>query len=209
LAVASCRHRGAIVAGLDEVGRGPLAGPVVAAAVVLSSGDSIEGLDDSKRLSDRRRRELASVIVARAAAIGLGRAEVGEVDRYNVLNASLLAMERAVRRLRVVPDHVYVDGNVAPVVAGEAHVVVKGDGIYAEIAAASIIAKVARDDEMIGLDRIWPGYGFARHKGYPTAMHLNRLRCLGVSAVHRRSFGPVERVRTSMGRALMERKHDE
>lgn len=179
------------VAGVDEVGRGPLAGPVVAAAVILDPTRPIEGLDDSKRLTAIRRAALEPIIQACALAWALGRAEVEEVDRLNVLVASMLAMQRAVAALVEVPGHVLVDGNRTPALPCPATAVVGGDGKVAAIAAASILAKVARDREMVEHDDRYPGYGFARHKGYPSAEHLAALAALGPSPLHRKSFAPV------------------
>ncbi|HEB96718.1 MAG TPA: ribonuclease HII [Sedimenticola thiotaurini] len=184
-----------LTAGVDEVGRGPLAGPVVAAAVILDPGRPIAGLDDSKRLTERRREELAQVIRERALCWALGRAEVEEIDRLNILQASLLAMRRAVEALRPVPAHALIDGNRCPAeLPCSAKAVVGGDGRVPVIGAASILAKVARDREMVALDRRFPGYGLARHKGYPTKQHLQALAELGVTGIHRRSFGPVRRI---------------
>lgn len=182
------------IAGVDEVGRGPLAGPVVAAAVILDPNRPIEGLDDSKRLSEDRRRLLAALIEERAVAWALGRAEVAEIDRLNILQATLLAMRRAVEALPVAADHARVDGNRCPDLSCSVEAVIGGDRSVAEISAASILAKVARDREMIELDLRYPGYGFARHKGYPTRFHVEALALLGVSEIHRRSFGPVKRL---------------
>jgi ribonuclease HII len=180
------------VAGVDEVGRGPLAGPVVAAAVILDPARPVDGLADSKALSPARRETLAAAIRERALAWALARAEVEEVDRLNVLQASLLAMRRAVIALTPAPGHVFVDGNAVPPGLGvPATAVVGGDARVAEIAAASILAKVARDAEMVALDAEHPGYGFASHKGYPVREHLAALGRLGPSPVHRRSFAPV------------------
>ncbi len=180
-----------IVAGVDEAGRGPLAGPVVAAAVVLAPGRPIDGLADSKKLSPARREALARIIREQAAAWALGRAEVKEIDRLNVLQAAMLAMKRAVEALDPPPERVLVDGNRLPVLAMPAEAIVGGDARVAAISAASILAKVARDREMIALDARYPGYGFARHKGYGTREHLEALKRLGPSPVHRRSFAPV------------------
>jgi len=180
-----------IVAGVDEAGRGPLAGPVVAAAVVLAPGRPIEGLADSKKLSPSRREALARIIREQAAAWALGRAEVEEIDRLNVLQAAMLAMKRAVEALDPRPERVLVDGNRLPELAMPAEAIVGGDARVAAISAASILAKVARDREMIALDARYPGYGFARHKGYGTREHLEALKRLGPSPVHRRSFAPV------------------
>lgn len=180
-----------LIAGVDEVGRGPLAGPVVAAAVILDPTRPIAGLADSKRLSERRREQLALQIRERALAWALGRAEVEEIDRVNILQASLLAMRRAIEALPVAPRHALVDGNRLPRLPCTAEAIVGGDGSVAVIGAASIIAKVARDREMVELDRLYPGYGLAGHKGYPTRGHIEALDRLGVSPIHRRSFGPV------------------
>jgi ribonuclease HII len=182
-----------ICAGVDEAGRGPLAGPVVAAAVILDPERPIRGLADSKILSPSRREALAEQLRTHVIAWSLGRAEVEEIDQLNILQASLLAMSRAVTRLAVQPTLVLVDGNRAPSVACEVRAIVRGDATVAEISAASILAKVARDHEMLELDDRYPGYGFAIHKGYPTKQHLLALRKLGVSDVHRRSFAPVRR----------------
>ncbi|HHO68495.1 MAG TPA: ribonuclease HII [Gammaproteobacteria bacterium] len=182
------------VAGVDEVGRGPLAGPVVAAAVILDPAAPIDGLADSKTLGERRREALAEQIRDRALAWALGRAEVEEIDRINILQASLLAMQRAVAALAPPPDYALVDGNHCPRLACPAEAVVRGDSRVAAISAASIIAKVARDREMVELDARYPGYGFARHKGYPSRLHLDALRTLGVTSVHRRSYAPVRRL---------------
>ncbi len=180
-------------AGCDEVGRGPLAGDVVAAAVIL--GPSIpEGLNDSKKLTERKREHLFDEIKASALAWSIGRASVEEIDRLNILNASLLAMRRAVESLLPPPDHVLVDGNKLPAWQFSAEAIVGGDGSIACISAASVLAKVTRDREMLELDEKYPGYGLAKHKGYPTAQHLDALARLGVTPIHRRSFGPVARL---------------
>ncbi len=180
-----------LVAGVDEAGRGPLAGPVVAAAVILDPRRPILGLADSKVLSPERREALARTIQGQALAWALGSASVEEIDRLNILRATLLAMERAVAGLRPAPLRVLVDGNRCPLLSQPVEPVVGGDRSIPSISAASILAKVARDGEMLTLDARFPGYGFAHHKGYPTREHLLRLRQLGVTAVHRRSFGPV------------------
>ena len=183
-----------LVAGVDEVGRGPLAGPVVAAAVILDPARPIEGLADSKKLSEKRREALAEVIRERALAWALGRAEVEEIDRLNILQASLLAMQRAVAALQPQAEFALVDGNRCPKLACPAEAVIKGDDRVPVISAASVIAKVARDREMIELDQQYPGYGLARHKGYPTKAHIESLQRLGVTNIHRRSFGPVRKI---------------
>ena len=181
----------ALLAGVDEAGRGPLAGPVIAAAVILHPQRPIPGLQDSKQLSARRREALETQIRRDALAWAVGRAEVAEIDRLNILQATLLAMQRAVAALAPAPGRVLVDGNQAPALPCAVETVVKGDQKVAAIAAASILAKVARDREMTALEAACPGYGFARHKGYPTREHLEALRRLGISAHHRRSFAPV------------------
>ena len=180
--------------GVDEVGRGPLAGPVVAAAVILDPRRPISGLDDSKKLTEKRREALYGEILDKALAWSLGRAEVEEIDRINILHASLLAMKRAVNGLTVTPGHALVDGNRLPELSCSAEAIIGGDGSVACISAASIIAKVSRDREMVALDARYPGYGLARHKGYPTKAHIEALGMLGVTEIHRRSFGPVRRL---------------
>jgi ribonuclease HII len=189
---------------VDEVGRGPLAGPVVAAAVILDDTRPIEGLADSKALSARRREELSVLIRERALCWALGRAEVEEIDRLNILQASLLAMQRAVMALSIQPDLVLVDGNQAPRLACSVTTVIRGDATVPSISAASILAKVERDAEMCDLDRHYPGYEFCLHKGYPTRAHLEALQRRGVSPIHRRSFGPVRRaINNASGRNSM------
>jgi ribonuclease HII len=183
-----------LVAGVDEVGRGPLAGPVVAAAVILHPQRPIEGLADSKKLSEKKRESLNLIIREKAYCWSLGRAEVEEIDQINILQASLLAMQRAVEGLSIAPQHALVDGNRLPQLSCSAEAIIGGDSSVAEISAASIIAKVARDQEMVELDAQYPGYGLAQHKGYPTKLHLSGLETLGVSPIHRRSFGPVKRL---------------
>jgi ribonuclease HII len=178
-------------AGVDEVGRGPLAGAVVAGVVILDPFVTIEGLRDSKQLSVRRREELDAEIKSRALYWALGRAEVHEIDEINILQASMLAMVRAVENLPVKPDYVMVDGNRTPDFGCESDWLVKGDDKLDVIMAASIIAKVSRDKEMEELDKQYPGYGLARHKGYPTRMHLQALDALGPCEIHRKSFAPV------------------
>lgn len=183
-----------LTAGVDEVGRGPLAGPVVAAAVVLDPKRPIPGLADSKKLRAGFREELAMAIRERALYWALGRAEVEEIDRLNILQASLLAMRRAVEGLPAPIELVLVDGNRCPYLKYPAEAIVGGDGKVAAISAASILAKVARDSEMVELDRRFPGYGLARHKGYPTRAHRDALVRLGVTEIHRRTFAPVRQV---------------
>jgi ribonuclease HII len=182
-----------LVAGVDEAGRGPLAGPVVAAAVILDELQPIKGLRDSKTLSARRREVLFDEIRARALCSCIAEATVDEIDRLNILQATLLAMRRAVDGLRLPPTRVLVDGNRLPVLRMPAEAIVKGDAKVAAISAASILAKVHRDRLCEVLDQSHPEYGFATHKGYPTPEHLAALRAHGASPVHRRSFGPVRR----------------
>jgi ribonuclease HII len=183
-----------LVAGVDEAGRGPLAGPVIAAAVILDANQPIDGLTDSKKLSESRREQLAQIIKQRASAWAVGRAEVEEIDSLNILQASLLAMQRAVARLAIAPQHIMVDGNRCPTFPCPANAIVKGDLLVPAISAASIIAKVTRDQEMSQLDQQYPGYGLQGHKGYPTKKHIEALSRLGVSPIHRRTFGPVKKL---------------
>ena len=187
-------YHGSLLAGVDEVGRGPLAGDVVAAAVILDPERPINGLRDSKKLSEKKRIELAGVIRERALAWSVARASVAEIDQLNILQASLLAMHRAVQTLSPQPEYTLVDGNRLPRWHYPAEAVVKGDDRVPAIAAASILAKVQRDSELVALEDQYPGYGFAAHKGYPTAAHLQALRALGVTPVHRRSFAPVKKL---------------
>jgi ribonuclease HII len=182
----------ALIAGVDEVGRGPLAGPVVTAAVILDPNRPIEGLNDSKKLSEKKREMLVPIIKENAFAWALGRAEPEEIDEINILQATLLAMKRAVEGLSVYPEHALVDGNKAPHLDCTVTTVIKGDQSEACIAAASILAKVARDKEMVAMENIYPGYGFAQHKGYPTKAHQQALIALGPTPIHRRSFSPVQ-----------------
>lgn len=186
-----------LVAGVDEAGRGPLAGPVFAAAVILHDDRPIQGLADSKTLSEARRIELAGKICQYAHAWAVAEATVEEIDRLNILEATMLAMQRAVQALAIVPQRVLVDGNRAPRVACPVQAVVRGDATIPEISAASILAKVARDARMLELHDQYPCYGFSVHKGYPTRKHLQALEMYGVSPVHRRTFGPVRRLFTN------------
>ena len=180
------------VAGVDEVGRGPLVGNVVAAAVILDPAQPIDGLTDSKKLSEKRREALYPVIMERALAYAIGWATPAEIDQLNILHATMLAMQRAVCGLRVPPDYALIDGNRCPPgLPCAAEAIVKGDLKEPAISAASILAKVYRDREMAQLDARFPDYGFAKHKGYPTALHLARLQQLGPLPEHRRSFRPV------------------
>lgn len=192
-AVQDTEPSGALVAGVDEVGRGPLAGPVYAAAVILGSMHGIVGLADSKTLTVVRRARLDEQIRLHATAWAIGIATVEEIDALNILQASLLAMRRAVAALVPHPTAALVDGNRCPVLDCPTTAIVKGDSKIPAIAAASIVAKVARDNHMLELDRCYPGYGFACHKGYPTVDHLDALLRLGITPVHRRSFAPVRR----------------
>ena len=180
--------------GVDEAGRGPLAGPVVAAAVMLDPDQRIEGLRDSKKLSAPARERLADEIRQRAAAWCVAEASVDEIDRLNILQATLLAMQRAVAGLQLSPDEVWVDGNRCPTWGWRSQAVVKGDDKVASIAAASILAKTSRDQFMCTLHQDYPAYGFARHMGYGTAIHLAALQAHGACPHHRRSFAPVKRV---------------
>lgn len=184
-------HNGRWIAGTDEVGRGPLAGEVVAAAVILDPATPIPGLNDSKKLSDKQRQQLVILIKERALALAIGRSSVMEIDNLNILQASLLAMRRAVEALPLRPQLVYVDGNHLPDWRYKSKAIVRGDAKIPAIAAASVLAKVTRDREMEALDSLYPGYGLAKHKGYPTKQHLEALAKLGPSPIHRKSFAPV------------------
>lgn len=184
-------YQGLLLAGVDEVGRGPLAGDVVAAAVILDPGRPITGLDDSKKLSEKKREFLFDVIRENALSYCVSRASVAEIEQLNILHASLLAMKRAVEGLGQQPEHVLVDGNRLPKWHYSSEPVVKGDSRHQAIAAASILAKVVRDREMVEFDKLYPGYGLAGHKGYPTKAHIEALDNLGVTPIHRRTFGPV------------------
>ena len=186
------RYHGTLLAGVDEVGRGPLAGDVVTAAVILDPQKKIEGLNDSKKLSEKKRNSLFEEIKEKALAYSIARCSVAEIDEINILQASLLAMKRAVEGLSIQPEHVLVDGNHIPNWTYSAEAVVKGDARVECIAAASILAKVTRDREMVAFDAIYPGFGFAKHKGYPTQLHRDALKKLGITAIHRRSYAPVK-----------------
>ena len=183
-----------LVCGVDEAGRGPLAGPVVAAAVILDPANPVEGLNDSKKLSAKRRDVLAIEIYAKALAWAVAEASVEEIDRINILQASLLAMQRAVEKLLIQPSKALIDGNRCPKLSCPAEAIIGGDGKVASIAAASILAKTVRDAGMMELHAVYPKYGFDRHMGYPTALHLKALQEYGVSPVHRRSYAPVARL---------------
>ena len=179
-----------VVCGIDEAGRGPLAGPVVAAAVVLNPSDYPLGLNDSKVLNTKKRESLF-LDIARTSSIGIGIAEPEEIDRLNILHASLSAMKRAVLSLNVLPDVALIDGNKAPFLPMKTECIIKGDSLSLSIAAASIIAKVTRDKLMLEAENRFPGYEFEAHKGYPTKLHLQKLSLLGSSPIHRKSFKPV------------------
>jgi ribonuclease HII len=183
-----------LIAGVDEVGRGPLVGAVVTAAVILDPNNPIVGLTDSKKLSEKKRNVLFDEIKEKAVAWSLGRCEPEEIDELNILQATMVAMQRAVADLSVQPDFVLIDGNKIPQLPMAAQAVVKGDLRVAEISAASIIAKVTRDREMEVLDAQFPQYGFAKHKGYPTKAHFEALDLHGAIEQHRKSFKPVKRI---------------
>jgi ribonuclease HII len=182
------------IAGTDEAGRGPLVGSVVAAAVILDPNNPIEGLNDSKKLTEKKREKLFVEIQEKALAWAIAESSAAEIDEFNILQASLLAMRRAVEKLQIQPDHVLIDGN--KLVSGlqmSCEAVIGGDALHAEISAASILAKVTRDHQMIELDAKYPQYGFAKHKGYPTKAHFEAIAEFGVIDEHRRSFGPVKK----------------
>jgi len=183
-----------LVCGVDEAGRGPLAGPVYAAAVILDPASHIVGLADSKTLSAPRRVELAGQIRSRALAWAIASASVAEIDAINILQASLLAMRRAVEQLSMAPGEVLVDGNRCPMIGYPVRAIVKGDSRIPAISAASILAKTARDAEMLRLHQIYPHYGLDRHKGYPTCAHLAALERHGVCEIHRRSYAPIRKL---------------
>lgn len=186
-----------LVAGVDEAGRGPLAGSVVAAAVILDPVKPIDGLHDSKVLTAGQREDLADEIREKALAFEVAEASVEEIDRLNILHASMLAMSRAIEGLKISPDHCLIDGNRCPVTRFNCQAVVKGDALVKEISAASILAKVTRDRDMVALHQKHPEYGFDSHKGYPTKRHLKALREHGLLDIHRRSFGPVREIQTA------------
>ena len=183
-----------LICGVDEAGRGPLAGAVYAAAVILNPAQPIVGLADSKTLSEKKRDDLAIQIKQYALAWAVASSSVEEIDQINILQASLLAMKRAIEALHLMPQQVLVDGLHCPKIAIPAQAIVKGDSKVEAIAAASILAKTARDEEMCRLHALYPQYDFAKHKGYPTADHLTRLSKHGVSCVHRRSYAPVRKL---------------
>jgi ribonuclease HII len=187
-----------VLAGVDEAGRGPLAGPVVAAAVILDKENPIAGLADSKLLSAAKRTELAEKIKKHAIAWSIANVEHPEIDRINILQASLMAMKIAIEKLAVKPEHVLVDGNMCPRINYSVDAIIGGDRTVPAISAASILAKVTRDEQMHNYDVIYPGYGFARHKGYATREHIRALESLGACEIHRKSFAPVKNMLANM-----------
>lgn len=186
--------QGKLIAGVDEVGRGPLAGDVVAAAVILDPAKPIEGLTDSKKLTEKKREKLFDIIQRDALAWAIGRANVQEIDELNILHASMLAMQRAVEQLSPQAEFALIDGNRCPKLPCPSQAIIKGDLTEPCISAASILAKVTRDREMDEMEARYPGYGFAKHKGYPTKVHMDALNQLGPTDIHRRSFGPVAKL---------------
>lgn len=187
-------YQGLLLAGADEAGRGPLAGDVVAAAVILDPNKPILGLDDSKKLSEKKRESLFCEIQEKALSFFIARASVEEIDKINILHASMLAMQRAIEQLDTPAEHALIDGNRIPTgLPCPAEAVVKGDARHPAIAAASILAKVTRDREMVALDSEFPEYGFAKHKGYPTKQHMAAIEQYGVIKHHRKSFAPVQK----------------
>ena len=187
-----------LIGGVDEAGRGPLAGPVVAACVVLGAQYDLPGLADSKQLSEKKRNNLAAAIKQHARAWSVASATVAEIDRLNILQATLLAMQRAVAQLPLTPDLVMIDGTHSPKLEIPVRTVIKGDSRVAEISAASILAKTARDADMMALHQRYPEYGFDRHKGYPTKRHIAALQMYGITDIHRRSFAPVRTIAKSI-----------
>ena len=185
-------YRGSLLAGVDEAGRGPLAGDVFSAAVILHPENIIFGLADSKKLSEKRRQELAVEIKEKALCWNVARSTVKEIDRFNILEATMMAMERAVEGLKIDPEHVVVDGNRLPSWRYASESIIRGDDKIPSISAASILAKVHRDEEMIAFDKLYPGYGFDCHKGYGTKKHFEAIERLGPSLIHRKSFEPVK-----------------
>jgi ribonuclease HII len=182
-----------LIAGVDEVGRGPLVGDVVTAAVILDPKNPIEGLTDSKKLSEKKLELLFNEITEKALCFAIGRANPSEIDELNILHATMLAMKRAVESLAITPEFVFIDGNRCPELLMPSEAIVKGDLRVAQISAASIVAKVTRDREMVALDKLYPQYGFAKHKGYPTKVHFEAIEKYGVIDSHRKSFKPVKK----------------
>jgi len=190
-------------AGVDEAGRGPLAGPVVVAAVILPATYQLESLDDSKRLTALKRERLAPQIERQAIAFAVEFVEIDEIDRVNILQATMNGMQRAVENLRPAPHRALIDGNRAPPLSCEVTTMVGGDALVASISAASVLAKVYRDRLMLSMHSLYPDYGFDRHKGYPTAHHLERLKVLGPCPIHRKSFAPVRKaIERNIGQTL-------
>lgn len=187
-------YQGILLAGVDEVGRGPLAGDVVTAAVILDPKQPIKGLTDSKKLTENRRNQLAAEIQEKALSWCIARASVVEIDRYNILQATMMAMARAVDGLSIYPEYVAVDGNRIPCWDYSAEAIIKGDDKVPAISAASILAKVCRDAEMVGYDKIFPDYGFSNHKGYGTKQHRQAIQRLGPCTIHRQTFEPVKSI---------------
>lgn len=187
------QYSGMLLAGVDEVGRGPLAGDVVTAAVILDPENPIDGLMDSKKLTEKKRETLFPVIQEKALAFAIARCSVEEIDQWNILQASLIAMHRAVDALSVKPEYVAVDGNKLPKWDYPSEPVVKGDALVAQIAAASILAKVTRDRELVAFDKQYPEYGFAKHKGYGTKAHMAAIEKHGICPIHRKSYAPVKK----------------
>ncbi|WP_392561256.1 ribonuclease HII [Orbus sturtevantii] len=187
-------HNVGLIAGVDEVGRGPLCGDVVTAAVILDPNKPIEGLADSKKLTEKKREYLFDIIKEQALAWSIARASVDEIDQLNILHATMLAMQRSVAGLSIKPNFVLVDGNRAPDFGITTQTVIKGDSLVQEIGAASILAKVTRDREMQELDNIYPHYGLAQHKGYPTKAHIDAISQYGVNHIYRKSFAPVRNI---------------
>ncbi len=185
------QEKSTLIAGVDEAGRGPLCGSVVAAAVILDPNKPIEGLNDSKKLSEKKREMLAGIIKSSALSFAISEASVEEIDQLNILQATMLAMKRAINTLTIQPEQVLIDGNRAPAIGIPCKTIIKGDSKIASISAASILAKVYRDHQMFHLDKLWPTYGFAKHKGYGTKHHIEAINKYGPCPAHRKSFKPV------------------
>lgn len=194
MSVVNIEYAGKLLVGVDEVGRGPLFGDVVAAAVILDPEKPIEGLTDSKKLSEKKRKLLFDLIISRAKSYAIGRASATEIDEINILQASLLAMKRAVLALDVKPEFIAIDGNCRIDIDLPMQTIIKGDSLVPAISAASILAKVTRDREIYALDKIYPNYGLASHKGYPTKLHLEAIKQYGITPLHRKSFKPVAKL---------------
>ncbi|MFN8769726.1 MAG: ribonuclease HII [Neisseriaceae bacterium] len=188
-----------IICGVDEAGRGPLAGSVFAAAVILDINKPIHGLNDSKKLSEKKRDELYDIIIRNSLAYSISYATVEEIDKLNILEATLLAMKRAVESLNIIPELVLVDGNKTPNISISTKAIVKGDSLIPEISAASILAKVSRDREMTLLDKQYPEYNFAKHKGYGTVLHIEAIKIHGILSIHRKTFAPIKHMREYNG----------